>query len=331
MYHKTFIINIIRDYVVFGVAMIYLCNNRKNRMLLWKKIRSMKMLYLFMLVPFGFIILFNYVPIYGVIIAFKDYRYVDGIIGSQWNHFEHFRLLFRDALFKRAFLNTIRISLARILFTFPMPILLALLINELRNRKYKRIVQTISYLPHFMSWIIISVIVNQMLSMDYGVFNAIVTSLGGDAVYFQGEKKLFLPILIIAQIWQSTGWGSIIYLAAMSSINPELYEASEIDGANRFNKAIHITIPSIAPIIVIQFILSFSGIMKGGFDAIFNLYNDLVMDVADIIDTYSYRTGIQNGRYAYATAIGLFQNVIGFAMVLLVNAIMRKFSDYALW
>lgn len=298
----------------------------------WKKVRQMKVLYLFLAFPAIFLIVFEYAPMYGIVIAFKNFRFSDGIMGSVWNDFAHFKLLMRDVLFKRAFINTIRISLARIAVTFPAPILFALLLNELKGGRFKKAVQTISYLPHFLSWVIIAGFVRQILSPEYGIVNLIITRLGGEAKYFLGEKEAFLPILLISSLWAGIGWGSIIYLAAISGVDQELYEASALDGATRLHQALYVTLPSIAPVIAIQFILSFRNVMKGGFDAIFNLYNGLTMETADIIETYTYRVGLAGGRYDYSTAIGLFQNLIGLAMVLVVNRIIKRLSsDYAIW
>ena len=298
----------------------------------WKKVRQMKVLYLFLAFPAIFLIVFEYAPMYGIVIAFKNFRFSDGIMGSVWNDFAHFKLLMRDVLFKRAFINTIRISLARIAVTFPAPILFALLLNELKGGRFKKAVQTISYLPHFLSWVIIAGFVRQILSPEYGIVNLIITRLGGEAKYFLGEKEAFLRILLISSLWAGIGWGSIIYLAAISGVDQELYEASALDGATRLHQALYVTLPSIAPVIAIQFILSFRNVMKGGFDAIFNLYNGLTMETADIIETYTYRVGLAGGRYDYSTAIGLFQNLIGLAMVLVVNRIIKRLSsDYAIW
>jgi len=296
-----------------------------------RKMWRMKALYLLVVIPLGILILFNYVPMYGIFMAFTDYRYSKGILGSDWNGLTYFKQLFEDPLFDRAFINTLRISLLRIFLTFPFPIIFALLLNELKNAKFKRVVQSISYMPHFMSWVVVALVVNQVLSPEFGVLNSIIRLCGGEPIYFQSKREYFIPILLISSTWKGVGWGSIVYLAAITGVNQELYEAAELDGANRFQKAMYITIPSIMPIIVIQFILTFSSIMSAGFDPIFNLYNGMVMDVADVLDTFSYRVGLEDGNFGYATAIGLFQNVIGLAMVLLVNKITRRVSDYALW
>ena len=296
-----------------------------------KTVLRMRMLYLFLLIPIAFLIVFDYAPMYGVIIAFKKFRYADGIWGSDWNNFAHFKLLFRDILFQRAFFNTLKISFTRILITFPAPIIFALLLNELRSLRFKRVVQTISYLPHFMSWVIVAGFVYQMLSPEIGVLNVILSFFNIDPVFFMGKKSFFLPVLMTSLLWKGIGWSSIIYLASMSSVNPELYESADLDGANRFHKALYITLPCIAPMVTIQLILTLGSIMKGGFDPIFNLYNGLTMEVADVIETFAFRAGILGAKYDYAAAVGLFQNVIGFAMVLLVNAVVKRISEYAIW
>lgn len=302
-----------------------------ERASLWKKIKQMRMLYLMLVLPFASLITFHYAPMYGVTLAFKKYSFKKGIMGSPWIGFDHFERLFADPLFSRAVANTVRLSVKNLVLTFFIPIIFALLLNEIKNSRFKKVVQTISYMPHFLSWVVVALVVYQVLSPSIGIVNVIIKALGGEAIYFQANPNYFDAIYITAGVWKGVGWGSIIYLAAISGVNPELYESAVLDGANRFHKAVYITIPSIAPIIVIQLILSFSGIMNGSFDAVFNLYNGLVMSKADIINTFSYRAGLISNQFEYATAIGLFQNVIGMMLVLVVNKIASKISEYALW
>lgn len=271
--------------------------------------------------------IFHYVPIYGVIIAFKDYKIIQGILGSPWVGLKHFRLLFTAPSFREVFSNTIKISFLRILFGFPAPIILALLLNEIKNTRYKKVVQTISYLPHFLSWVILSGIFINFLSPTTGFVNQIITYFGGKPIYFLADTDYFVPTLIVTGIWKGIGWGTIIYLAAISNINPELYEAAIVDGANRFKRVIHITLPSIAPVISILFILNSGNLINAGFDQIFNLYNEAVYRVADIIDTYVYRRGIQQAQYSFSTAVGLFKNIISFSLVLITNIIVRKINN----
>ena len=294
-------------------------------------IKKYRLLYLAMLPGILLLFAFHYIPIYGIIIAFKDYKYNLGFWGSPWNNFLHFKMLFTNPYFLRIFKNTVLISTYRIIFGFPAPILFALLLNEIRQINFKKIVQTISYLPHFISWVVLASIIVEILSPQRGIVGYIYRLLGKEPVIFLTDKTAFVPILIITGIWQSIGWGSIIYLASIAAINPELYEAATIDGAGRFQQALYITIPSIVPVITIMFILSLGGIMNAGFDQIFNLYNPLVYKVADIIDTYVYRIGILERQYGFTTAVGLFKNAIGIFLILGSNLIIRRYSEYGIW
>lgn len=291
----------------------------------------MKLLYIMLIIPVIQYAIFRYYPMYGAIIAFKDYKYSLGILASPWNNFAHFKTLFNDPYFLRILKNTLSISILRIVVGFPTPIILALFLNEIKNLKFKKITQSITYLPHFLSWVVISSIMMEILSPTRGIVNYIITLFGGETIQFLASKQYFVGVLIITALWKEVGWGSIIYLAAISGISYELYEASEIDGANRFQKAVHITIPSIYPIITLSIILSFSGLLNAGFEQIFNLYNPTVYEVADIIDTYVFRVGFFDNRYDFASAVGLFQSVVGLTFVLLTNYIARKHSNYTLW
>lgn len=297
----------------------------------WKMTKKMRSLYLMMLLPMVFVFIFQYIPIYGILIAFKDYKFSEGIWGSSWNNFEFFRRLFSDALFIRALRNTLRINLLSIIFVFPMPLIFALLLNELKNLTFKKTVQSISYLPYFMSWVVVGGFVYQILSPQVGLLNYVLSLFGVEPIYFMTKSQLFIPIFFSASLWQGVGWGSIVYLAAIASIDPSMYESAELDGANRFQKAIYITIPSISFMITILFLLFMAGMMSVGFDAIFNLYNPLVMDVADVIDTYIYRIGLLQGSYGFATAVGLFQSVIGVCLLVGANMVIKRFSEHGIW
>ena len=268
---------------------------------------------------------------YGVVMAFKDFRVLKGILHSPWVGFDNFEKLFNTPWFSRILKNTLIISALRILFGFPAPIILALLLNEIRHQRYKKIVQSVSYLPHFLSWVILGGIFRQLLSPSYGAVNAVLNAFGIKSIYFLAEAAYFRGILIITGLWKDVGWSSILYLAAISSIDAEQYESAHLDGANRFQQAIHITVPSIMHVITILFILNLGGILDAGFDQIFNLYNPRVYVVADIIDTYVYRVGIIGFQYSFSVAVGLFKNVIGFALIISANLITRKFSEYGLW
>lgn len=296
-----------------------------------KEARKMWMLYLFLLLPIIHTIIFHYLPMYGVVIAFKNFKPVDGILGSKWNNFRHFRDLFTSTGFFRVFKNTIKISLLRLTFGFPAPIILALLINEIWHVRFKKTVQTISYLPVFMSWVVLAGVFFEFLSVQRGPINYLIKILGGQPIDFFTDKRFFIPMLIFTGVWRGMGWGAVIYLASLSSVNPELYESAELDGANRFHKAIHISLPSLAPVITILFILNLGGILDAGFDQIFNMYNPLVMEVADIIDTYVYRMGLVNAEYDFSAAVGLFKNVVGLILIIITNSLVARISDYGIW
>jgi putative aldouronate transport system permease protein len=233
--------------------------------------------------------------------------------------------------FLQVFKNTLRISIVKIIFGFPAPIIFALLLNEIGGKRFKKVSQTISYLPHFLSWVIVSGFVYQLLSPEVGVVNYVLGKFGYEPIFFMTKKNLFIPILVFFDLWKGVGWDSIIYLAAISNVDPALYESAEIDGANRFKRAIHITIPSIIPTITILFILALGGIVRAGFDDIFNLYNPMVMDVADVLETCTFRIGLYEARYDYAAAVGLFQNIIAIILIMTTNLIVKKYNDYALW
>lgn len=278
-------------------------------------------------------VIFRYVPMYGVIIAFKDFSIYDGIFGSPWASdygFGHFIELFRQPVFYRILKNTVLLSVYSLLFSFPAPIILALCLNEVKNRLWRSSVQTVSYLPHFISTVVICGMITNFLSMN-GIVNQLMSFLGFEKKQFLLYPEYFRTIFVISEIWQKTGWNSILYMAALSQINPELYEACKIDGANRFQKIIYINIPGIIPTALILFILSVGGLMNVGFEKVLLLYNPNIYDTADVIGTYVYRRGILGAEFSFTTAVGLFQSVIGFILVVLANTAARKVNDVSLW
>ena len=303
-------------------------NLRRER---WSRVRRMRLLYLSLLPALLLLLVFNYVPIYGIVIAFKNFQSSRGILGSPWNNFENFEVLFGSFQFQRVMRNTVIISVQRIVFGFPAPILLALIINEFANSWWKKGIQSITCLPHFISWVVMAGILVEILSPQRGIIGYLYTVLGRDAPLLLTNRSIFRPILIATDVWKEVGWGSVIYLAAISSIDPTMYDVARIDGAGRVRQATAITLPSLLPVITILFILRLSGILNAGFDQIFNLYNALVYEVADIIDTYMYRVGILSQEFEFATAAGLFKNVVGVALIVLVNAVIRRFSDHGIW
>ena len=289
-------------------------------------------LYLMFLPVVVLLVLFNYLPMYGIVLAFKDYWPQYGILGSPWMTplFSNFSVLFADEKFWDVTKNTLIISALRLVFGFPAPILLALFFNEIRSKTFKKVSQTILYLPYFLSWVILAGMLRTMLLSD-GIVNDFLGKLGLGPYPFLSKSSLFLPMLIVTDIWKNMGFGSIIYLAALMGIDSSLYEASLVDGANRFQRMVHITLPGIVMAISINLILSLSGILNGGFDQIFNLYSVPVYDVADIIDTYVYRIGITDGEFGIATALGLIKSVIGFALILIVNKVTNKLGGVGVW
>ena len=288
--------------------------------------------YLLFLPCFVALIAFSYVPMAGIILAFKDYIPRLGIYNSPFVQppFKFFVKLFEDAYFWTVLKNTLVISLLRLLIGFPFPILLALLFNELKVKQFSKFVQTVLFIPYFISWIVLAGLLRQIFGND-GFVNSIITSLGGAQVKFLTKSGPFLALIILSDIWKGCGYGMIIYLASITSIDQGLYEAVEIDGGNRLHKMIHITLPGISSTIVIQLILSISGILNGGFDQIYNLYSVPVYDVADILDTYLYRVGLSEGKVELGTALGLFKSFIGFFLIILTNWLSKKMGGEGIW
>ena len=297
-----------------------------------RRARRYLMLYGFCVIPVAALFVFHYIPIYGILIAFKDFRYHLGILGSPWNDFQHFRDLFSDPFFPRIVRNSVIISVLKIAFAFPAPILLAILINEIRTSSLKRTIQSISYLPHFMSWVVLAGIIKELLSPQRGVPFFFAHLLGAERVPdLLADPEFFRAMLVVTHIWQAIGWGSIIYFAAISTIDPELYEVAALDGAGRVRMAWHITLPSLVPVITVVFIFQIGRLLNAGFDQIFNLYHPLVYEVADILDTYEYRVGILRGEFGLGAAVGLFKSMIGVTLLVGANLIIRRYNQYGIW
>ncbi len=293
---------------------------------LLRQIVKMRHYYLLLLPFLAFLIVFKYVPMYGLTLAFKDFKIRAGILGSPWAGFKYFRQLFYANSFLNVLGNTLIISLQKLIFCFPAPIALAIFINEIRNARVRKTFQVISYLPHFLSWVIAASLITDLLSLN-GPLNAVVQLCGGEPVYFLANVKAFRPVLILTDIWKGCGWSSIVYLAAIAGVDQDLYEAAKIDGAGRWKQIWHVTLPGIRATILTLFILQIGSIMSAGFDQVFNLYSPAVYSVGDILDTYTYRQGIEQANYSYATAAGLFQNAVGFVLVIISNFVTRRLSD----
>lgn len=296
-----------------------------------KKLKRNYDLFLLFLPVIAFYVIFKYIPMYGVLLAFKDYKMKLGILSSPWAGFKYFRQLFSTPSFFEVLRNTVSISLQRIIFGFPAPIILALLLNEITAKRFKKTVQTVSYLPHFLSWVVLGGVFTRFLSPADGAMNTLIKALGGTPVYFLGSPSTYVPTIIITGIWQSIGWGSIVYLAAIAGISPDLYESAMLDGATRLQKMWYITLPSILPTIVVLLILRMGSVLNGGFDQIFNTYNDAVLSVADILDTYVYRRGLEGMQYSFSAAAELFKTGVGFFFVYSTNLIARKLGESSLW
>ena len=281
-------------------------------------------LYILMLPAIVYLIMFDYSAMYGVTLAFKEFNAKLGILHSPWIGFKHFEGMFSDPYFRTVLLNTIRISFGRIIFEFPVSIIIALCFNEIRSARLKKTLQTVYTFPHFLSWVIVSGVVLNFLNYT-GPLNSIIASLGGERQIFMGDKKLIVPILYITDIWKESGWGSIIYIAAITGINHELYEAADLDGATSFQKIWHVTLPCIRDTILMMLTLRVGSVLNAGFDQIFNMSNTVVQQTIDILDTYIYRITFQQAPdFSYSTAIGLFKSAIGFIMVMSVNKITQK-------
>lgn len=288
-------------------------------------------LYLMLIPVIAYYVVFHYVPMYGAQIAFKDYKFNLGIIRSPWVGFEHFEYLFSLRSFKEIFRNTILISTYKLIFGFPAPIILAILLNELRIIPYKKAVQTISYLPHFLSWVILAAIFTQLLSPSTGALNILLTKLGFEPIFFLGDKSWFRSVLVFTSVWKGVGWGSIIYLASIAGINPEIYEAAIVDGAGRMRRIWHVTLPGLTPVITILLIFAIGRLTLDDFDQIFNLYNPSVYSVGDVISTYTYRKGLVDLQYSFAAAVGLFQNAISLVLIVIVNWVTKRFNEFGIW
>ena len=291
-------------------------------------------LYLILLPVLAFYIIFHYIPMFGVVMAFERFNPTKGFLGSDWVGFKWFEQFFSSYYFSRLLKNTLVLSLKDILIGFPAPIILALLLNELRHERYKKTVQTLSYLPHFISWVTLSGLFIQLLSPSTGPIAAITRAFGGEPYYFMGKVETFRWVLVVTNIWKGVGWGSIIYLAALAGVDQEMYEAALIDGASRFQRVWYITLPSIFPTITIMLILQSGSIISDNFDQVYNMMNDAVYRVANVLGVYTYDLGLKNlsnAGLAKSTAVGLFKNVIALILVLTTNAISKKISDNGIW
>lgn len=296
----------------------------------FKKLGASKYLVLLMLPGLIYYLIFHYLPMYGIVIAFTNYK-GGALPGSSFVGFKWFTEFFNSFYFGRLLGNTLILSLYNLIFSFPIPIIFALALNEMRCRPFKRVVQTVSYLPHFISVVVIVGMLRTMLSPTDGVINNLIRANGGNAINFFGNSQYFRPLYIGSGVWQTFGWNSIIYLAALTNADPSLYEAARIDGANRWQQLLHVSIPCILPTMIILLIMQLGRTMSVGYEKIILMYEPATYEVADVISTYVYRRGIVNGQYSFATAIGLFNSVINMVLLIAVNTVSRRISEVSLW
>ncbi len=303
-----------------------------NRKTLSKYLRKYWQYYLLMFIPLVYYIIFRYLPMAGNIIAFRRYRAGGNIFGAEWSGLKYFKQFVTDQTFWRAFKNTLVLNVSYLLVRFPLTLIFALLLNEIQNLKWKKFVQTVSYLPHFISMVIVTGMIRELVSMT-GPINTFIQKIGGQPISFISQAEWFTPIFVLSGVWQALGWGTILYLAAMAGINPSLYEAAEVDGANHFQRVWHVTIPCILPTITTLLILDIGGLIGSGasFEKVYLLYNPMVYETADIISTFVYRIGLNSGNYSYATAVGLFEAVLNLCLLTAANRISKKVTGSGLW
>ncbi|WP_281885134.1 sugar ABC transporter permease [Paenibacillus sp. YYML68] len=302
-----------------------------SSMSVWKYMWKFRVLYFLTIPGIVYYLLFKYVPLAASFIAFKDYNIFKGVFGSPWVGFKHFERMFEHADFLRILKNTFILGGLDIIIAFPMPIVIALMLNELRIVAYKRVIQTVIYMPHFLSWVIIGGIAVGILSPSTGIVNQFIKWLGFEPIYFLAENSMIRGVLVTSGVWKEVGWGTIIYLAALAGVNPDLYEAAEIDGANRWQQTLAITIPSILPAMTILFLLKIGDFLDYGFDRVFVFLNPLTYENGEILDTYIYRAGLLQQEYSYTTAVGLFKSLVGLTLIVVANKLSKKATGESLY
>lgn len=298
---------------------------------LLRRMQRQWQLYLFLLLPVACVVIFNYVPMYGIVLAFKNYRPNKGILGSPWVGMKYFNQFFNSPSFLLLLKNTLILSLYSLLASLPVPILLALCLNEVRIPWFKKTVQMVTYAPYFISTVVMVGMLIQLMSIRSGFFNHLIQIFGGTPVDFMAIPSLFRTIYVFSGVWQGMGYSAVIYIAALSNVDPQLYEAAIIDGANRLQKIIHIDIPAILPTIVLMLIMSLGNVMSIGAEKVYLMQNNLNLSTSEIISTYVYKIGLINGQFSLSTAVGLFNSVINFVLIVIVNTIARRLGDTSLW
>lgn len=288
-------------------------------------------LYLMLLPALAILIIFKYFPIYGALIAFKDYNLLDGVFGSQWVGLKHFKELFQSDKFYEVFINTLLINFYKLIFQFPIPIILALMINEVRHAFFKRFSQSVTYLPHFLSWVIVSAVFANLLSPTNGIVNVLLGYFGIDPIMFMSDERFFRAVLVVSSAFRESGWSSIIYLAAIMAVDTQLYEAARMDGAGKLRQIWHITLPGIRSVIVFIIMLRLGAALANDLEQVLMFYSPMVYNVGDVLGTYVYRVGLGQMKYSFSTAVNLFQSVIGLSLIVIANYFSKRFGDRGLW
>lgn len=314
-----------------GKSAVSKAGKAQERKALWTQIKRHRVLYLFILPCVVWLVLFCYAPMAGIVLAFKNYRFDLGIFGSEWAGLKHFQKFITSPEFWTTIRNTLVISGLKILICFPAPIILALLLNEVRAARFKRAIQTLSYLPNFVSWVVVVQLMTVLFTPYGGIVNQVRQMMGLETVFIMGEKNAFYPLVILSDLWKGIGWGSIVYLAAITGVDQELYEAAGIDGAGRLKCTWHITLPGISTTIGIMFIMAIGGILNAGYDQILLLQQPANTQISQILDTYVIQTGIKYGKFEYATAIGVFKSVFSLLLVTTTNHLTKKYAEVGLW
>lgn len=304
---------------------------KANNLSVWKRMKRCWQLYVLVLPAVLCIIVFAYAPMYGVQIAFKDYKVNLGITGSEWAGLKYFKQFFSLPNFDSLMINTLKISIYSLLWGFPMPILLALMLNQLKSQRYKSVVQTVTYAPYFISTVVLVSMLSIFLTPSSGFVNKLIEMMGGKAITFMGDPKWFRTVYVASGVWQGAGWGAIVYLAALGGVDPSLYEAAMVDGASKLQRVIHIDLPCILPTVMIMFILNMGSLLNVGYEKSYLMQNSLNITVSEIISTYTYKIGLLNGKFSFSAAVGLFNSVINFVLVISANTLSDKLTANSLW
>ncbi|WP_254638867.1 sugar ABC transporter permease [Cohnella sp. GbtcB17] len=300
---------------------------KQRRASFWQRVKRHRWFYIMLLPGMIYFFIYKYLPMWGILIAFQDYQPFKGFSGSQWVGFKHFETFFQDEMFWNLFRNTFVLAIYNIVFFFPMPIIIALMLNEVRKESFKRIIQTLIYVPHFVSWVVVVGISFLFFSTENGIVNQMLSSAGKEPVNFLLSAEWFRTMITSQVIWKETGWGTIIFLAALAGIDPQLYEAARMDGAGRWRQLWHITVPAIRSTIIILLILRIGTFLDTGFEQIFLMVNPLNRDVGEVFDTYVYSSGITQGKFSYSTAVGVFKSIIGLVLVMGANRLAKRFGE----